>query len=107
MTAGNHQAHPFRVTYPDDVEQAIAVLEPVVGAKLKGALNSRWVSLKLLDYDDSLINELNTYLGTDILQDDEIQVATREATERIRGVPLRTRSYPASYLQRRTFAGRQ
>ncbi len=53
MTAGNHQAHPFRVTYPDDVEQAIAVLEPVVGAKLKGALNSRWVSLKLLDYDDS------------------------------------------------------
>ena len=85
MTAGNHQAHPFRVTYPDDVEQAIAVLEPVVGAKLKVALNSRWVSLKLLDYDDSLINELNTYLGTDILQDDEIQVATREATERIRG----------------------
>ena len=33
-----------------------------------GRLDSRWLSLKLLDRDPSLIKEINAYLGEDFLK---------------------------------------
>ena len=68
-------AKPLRVTYDDVIEAAIAAVEPIIAEKTGGRLASRWLALKLLDYDDSLIQEVNTYLGEDILQDEEIVAA--------------------------------
>ena len=68
-------AKPLCVTYDDVIEAAIAEVEPIIAEKTGGRLASRWLALKLLDYDDSLIQEINTYLGEDILQDTEIVTA--------------------------------
>ena len=57
----------------------MALLEPVVKEKCGGKLNSRWLSLKLLDQDESLIREINAYLGTAFLQDQELSDALAEA----------------------------
>ena len=71
-------AKPLRVTYDDVIEAAIAAVEPIIAEKTGGRLASRWLALKLLDYDDSLIQEVNTYLGEDILQDEEIVAALEQ-----------------------------
>lgn len=71
-------ANPLRVTYDEIVEKAVAAVEPIIAEKTGGRLASRWLALKLLDYDDSLIQEINTYLGEDILCDEEIVTALEE-----------------------------
>ena len=75
---------PFSVRYPDAVEDAVALLEPLVEEKSAGRLNSRWLSLRLLDQDDSLIREINACLGEDFLRDEALQSALGEAMALLR-----------------------
>ncbi|WMI82139.1 ferrous iron transport protein B [Anaerotignum sp. MB30-C6] len=72
---GNIKATPLSIQYPKEIEEAIGVLEPVVKNKVGEMLNSRWLSLKLLDQDESLVREINTYLGYDFLNDEELNEA--------------------------------
>lgn len=53
-------------------------------------INTRWLSLKLLDYDQSLIGEVNHYLGADIREDTEVAAVLDEAREYLEqnGIPL-------------------
>ena len=75
---------PFSVRYPDAIEDAVALLEPLVEEKSAGRLNSRWLSLRLLDQDDSLIREINSCLGEDFLRDEALQSALGEAMALLR-----------------------
>ena len=75
---------PFSVRYPDAIEAAVALLEPLVEEKSAGRLNSRWLSLRLLDQDDSLIREINACLGEDFLRDEALQSALGEAMALLR-----------------------
>ena len=75
---------PFSVRYPDAIEDAVALLEPLVEEKSAGRLNSRWLSLRLLDQDDSLIREINACLGEDFLRDEALQTALGEAMALLR-----------------------
>ena len=74
----------FSVRYPDAIEDAVALLEPLVEEKSAGRLNSRWLSLRLLDQDDSLIREINACLGEDFLRDEALQSALGEAMALLR-----------------------
>ena len=73
----------YQVHYPGSIENAISLIEPIIEKKCDGRLNSRWLSLKLLDQDDSLIHEINSYLGEGFLQDDELQAMIDEAKQRL------------------------
>ena len=75
---------PFSVRYPDAIEDAVALLEPLVEEKSAGRLNSRWLSLRLLDQDDSLIREINACLGEDFMRDEALQSALGEAMALLR-----------------------
>lgn len=85
VCSGNIQTAPFAVRYPDAVEDAIAILQPIVEEKCGGRLSSRWLSLKLLDRDESLIREIERCLGADFLRDKELQAAITRAEARLRG----------------------
>lgn len=74
----------FSVRYPDAIEDAVALLEPLVEEKCGGRLNSRWLSLRLLDRDDSLTREINAYLGEDFLRDEALRSALGEAEALLR-----------------------
>lgn len=76
---------PLSVSYDEAIEEAVASLEPVVRKKCAGRLNSRWLSLRLLDQDDSLIREINAYLGDGFLRDEELARAVDTAKARLRG----------------------
>lgn len=71
---------PPPVTYGDTVEAALAMLEPAVENTVKGCINSRWVSLRLLEGDSSLLVSLKEYLGYDILDRKEIMESLSQAT---------------------------
>ncbi len=72
---------PLRLTYPEPIEQAIAILEPSVARQLQGRLESRWVALRLLDKDRNLLNSLLESLGCDLMEDAETAQRCREAEE--------------------------
>ena len=75
--------HPYQVQYSPIIEQAIAMAEPLVKARVEGKINSRWLTLKLLDSDPSLMKELKAYLGEDILDIPELTQALDEAREHL------------------------
>jgi len=58
---------PITITYPAFIEEAIKLVETAITSQFQNKLNARWVALKLLDYDDSLINEINLCYGKNIL----------------------------------------
>lgn len=69
------------IQYPQIIENAIGILEPVIKKNIGGKLNSRWLSLRLLDQDESLIREINNYLGDDFLKNTELCNALSVAKE--------------------------
>lgn len=73
------QTGTLQVAYTKSIEDAIAIVEPIIKEKVGNKINSRWLSLKLLDYDKSLIDELNAYLNEDILKDESIVAVLAQA----------------------------
>ncbi len=61
----NNTCKPFRIRYDDRIEQAIDNLEPYVKQlqAVDPKLNSRWVALKLLDGDETLLEALQKYMN--------------------------------------------
>ncbi len=68
VTDKNTACSQLSVRYDDRIEQAIERLEPFVRKLLKGNLNSRWVSLKLIDDDETLLKALQKYLNFNLME---------------------------------------
>lgn len=69
----------FRVEYPETVEKAVAALEPTVRKFAEGKINPRWLSLRLLDPDNSLEKEISGCLGGRFLDSPELRLALSKA----------------------------
>ena len=76
---GPPQQNSDQVRYPGVIEEAISILLPAVAEMAGGRILPRWMCLKLLDYDDSLIQELNDYLGCDVLLNARVSAALDRA----------------------------
>ncbi|WMJ87991.1 ferrous iron transport protein B [Anaerocolumna sp. MB42-C2] len=74
---------PIKITYDDIIEEAIALLEPSVKELIKDTLNSRWVSLKLLDGDESLLEPLQKYLKVNLMSCENISLNVKEAKNKL------------------------
>ena len=70
---------PLRLTYSDEIEKAVSMVESALEDAIKERVNSRWVALKLLDGDAPLLRSLQDYLGYDLMQEDEILRKVTEA----------------------------
>lgn len=81
---GSIQTTPLTVRYSAAVEAAIALVQPFVEQRAGSLLNSRWLSLKLLDQDESLIREISAYLGPAFLQAPDLRAALAQGTELLR-----------------------
>lgn len=69
---------PHTVHYSEPIEKAIAEIEPAV-ASLQSGINSRWLSLRLLDADTLLENEIINRLGQDFFNAPELRLALARA----------------------------
>lgn len=81
VSDGRFQSTPLSVRYPESIENAISQIQPLIAQKAGNKLNSRWLSLKLLDQDEALIREINAYMGEELLQDEKLKAALSQARE--------------------------
>ncbi|MGN0494543.1 MAG: ferrous iron transport protein B [Acutalibacteraceae bacterium] len=75
---------PYRVRYSNEIEKAIALVEPETARLSRGKINSRWLALKLLDGDPSLIKEINASQGEDFLKNPALFIALERAREELK-----------------------
>ncbi len=61
---------PYQVQYDQEIETAIAMIEPTVNSLAGSKINSRWVALKLLDGEDKIISSINDFLENELLNND-------------------------------------
>ncbi|NLB61255.1 MAG: ferrous iron transporter B, partial [Clostridiales bacterium] len=73
------QKEPIKVEYIPPIEQAIEILQPVLESELISSLNKRFLSIKLLDCDSQLLDEINSYLNFNILENQVIASAIKSA----------------------------
>lgn len=59
---GKKEAQPRRMVYSETIEAAVNGIQGKVEQLLKGRFNSRWVTLRLLDGDVGLLQEILNYL---------------------------------------------
>ncbi|MEH6908374.1 FeoB small GTPase domain-containing protein [Neobacillus drentensis] len=62
IVTGAIECHPVQMFYPDDIEAKIMKIEPKVREVVGDHLSSRWVTLRLLDGDAALLNEISKRL---------------------------------------------
>ena len=72
---------PRAVSYPEPVQAALSVLTPIVASVVGNSLDPRWLSLRLLDPDPSLLNQLNAFLDFDIMSVPQVMSAHAQALE--------------------------
>lgn len=70
---------PLRLAYRTEVENAISLLEPALAPALRGSVSSRWVALRLLEREESVLHALRETLGYDIGEDKIVAGLLKEA----------------------------
>ena len=73
------ERHPFRIKYTAPIEKAIGILQPLVEEQLEGALDSRWITLKLIDRDETLMHTLHEQLGYELAELPQIAEGIEQA----------------------------
>ena len=77
-------AHPHCPRYSPPLEQAVGMLEPVV-RPYSGALNSRWLALRLLDLGGEELGRLVGQMADSPLQSPQVTQARQRALEYLEG----------------------
>lgn len=75
--------HVPSVPYAPAIEEAIALLQPALEKPCGKKLSPRWLALRLLEEDQTLIRSAGQYLGVSILEDPAVQKALEEARGRL------------------------
>lgn len=63
---------PMEIKYEEAIEKSISQVEIVLKPILKDKLNTRWVALKLIDGDETLLESINKYLRFDLSEESEL-----------------------------------
>lgn len=66
---------PRPIVYPGAVEEAVSGLEPRLKGILPDHISSRWVALRLLDGDESLLNAIETNLYPQLSRELKLSLA--------------------------------
>ncbi|MGI6084918.1 MAG: ferrous iron transport protein B [Acetivibrionales bacterium] len=82
QTEGKSIASPYKIKYDKPIEDAIAIIEPVIPQGF-GNVSHRWIAIKLLDGDKTLLKAFNEYLNIDVLDHKEIVTRLQTAREHL------------------------
>ena len=72
VASNKNNPNIITIVYEELIENAIFKVEDVVKSKLQNRLNSRWVALKLIDGDKTLLSSINKYLNFNLTEEDEL-----------------------------------
>lgn len=80
----NADAAPLEIRYVKPIEEAISLLSPVLAEYPIRRLRPRWLALRLLDEDPTLLESLRAYLGKDLTQEPAVAEALKKARDLLR-----------------------
>jgi ferrous iron transport protein B len=63
VALGKRVISPKKIVYHSEIEEAISMLEPQLQELLGDRINHRWVSLRILEGDQSMLQSIADYLG--------------------------------------------
>ena len=81
VTFNKFISNPVKINYDERIESAISIIEEKLNEMIKRKINSRWLALKLLENDISLLDSISKYLGFDITKDAEVVEGIRNGRE--------------------------
>lgn len=81
VTFNKFISNPVKINYDERIESAISIIEEKLNEMIKSKINSRWLALKLLENDISLLDSISKYLGFDITKDAEVVEGIRNGRE--------------------------
>ncbi len=67
VATGQLSPSPLEVRYPPTIERQIEAIEREIAPVLSGKLKPRWVALRLLDGDPSIVKSIERHLGVRML----------------------------------------
>lgn len=73
--------NPIQITYDEAIEQAVKMLQPKIWQMVDGKISNRWVALRLLDNDETILKSINKYLGFNLLDDKELAERLEETRQ--------------------------
>lgn len=71
--------NPVSIKYNDNIEKAITIIQDKLIPTLRGKINTRWVALKLLENERTLLDSINKFIGFKMDTNLEILQAIEEA----------------------------
>ncbi|WP_125153575.1 ferrous iron transport protein B [Clostridium rectalis] len=78
VSTGEIKTSPIKVKYNNNIESMIDTLEQVINPLVNDKLNSRWLSLKLIDGDKTILKSINKYLDFDLENDIDYSINSNE-----------------------------
>ncbi len=78
LAVNKKKTYGTNIEYNEKIEKAISKLKPIVESLIDNRLNSRWLSIKLLDMNVKLHRTLNKFLLFDIMENQEIKQTLKE-----------------------------
>lgn len=76
------------VQYPQEIEKSVKILEPAAEECAGGKLDSRWLSLRLLDEDPSLEKEIKDFLGKEFSEGGTLFRAAEQEKQRLNALGI-------------------
>ena len=77
--ARDPEPNALKINYIPPIEEAISMVEPHLAEKLGEEWNCRWIAIRLLEGNTSMIDDLNRYIGYDVQQDNVLADTLAEA----------------------------
>lgn len=59
---------PIKIMYSDEIEKALEIINPEIEKLAEDKLNSRWLALKIMDNDATILNSINEHLGFNLAE---------------------------------------
>lgn len=70
---------PIIIRYSEEIERAIDLVEPEISRVADGVISSRWLALRLIDEDESLLGSVEEFLGFNIMGCGDVAQKVRDA----------------------------
>lgn len=86
---GKTKEQDMAISYPEAIEESISMVQPVVEDTLPETVRSRWLALRLLDDDASILSSAQQYLGTSV-NNEKLEEAVAKARGHLndQGIPI-------------------
>lgn len=71
VSKGEIATKPIKIHYNENVEETIQGIEKEIRKSTDNKINSRWVSLKVIDGDKTILNSINRHIGLDLEEQED------------------------------------